>query len=75
MRKALRAGGLGERKGRRGLYLFRHTLATRMLAAGCPIKSIGDVLGHVSTSTTLEYANIDLNALRTVALSDAEVRP
>lgn len=75
MRKALYGGGLGERKGRRGLYLFRHTLATRMLAAGCPIKSIGDVLGHVSTATTMEYANVDLNALRTVALSESEVRP
>ena len=74
MRKALHCGGLGDRKGRRGLYLFRHTLATRMLSAGCPMKSIGDVLGHSSTETTMEYANVDLNALRTVAISEAEVR-
>jgi integrase len=73
MRTALRRAGLAERPGRRGLYLFRHTLATRMLAAECPIKTIGDVLGHVSTDTTMEYANIDLHALRQVALSEAEV--
>jgi site-specific recombinase XerD len=46
-----------------------------MLSAGCPIKSIADVLGHSSTETTMEYANVDLNALRTVAISEAEVRP
>jgi integrase/recombinase XerD len=73
MRTALRRAGLEQRPGRRGLYLFRHTLATRMLAAGCPIKTIGHVLGHVSTDTTMEYANVDLEALRRVALSETEV--
>ncbi len=74
MRGALRRAGFHDRPGRRGLYLFRHTLATRMLAAGCPMKTIGDVLGHVSTDTTMEYANVDLVALRGVALSEVEVR-
>jgi integrase len=73
MRTALRQAGLAERPGRRGLYLFRHTLATRLLAAECPIKTIADVLGHVSSDTTMEYANVDLHALRRVALSEAEV--
>jgi integrase len=73
MRTALRRARLDQRPGRRGLYLFRHTLATRMLAAQCPIKTIGDVLGHVLTDTTMEYANVDLGALRRVALSEAEV--
>lgn len=73
MRSALRQAGLAQRPGRRGLYLFRHTLATRLLAAECPIKTIGDVLGHVSTDTTMEYANVDLHGLRRVALSEVEV--
>ncbi len=73
MRTALRQAGLAERPGRRGLYLFRHTLATDLLAAECPIKTIAGVLGHVSSDTTMEYANIDLHALRRVALSEAEV--
>lgn len=73
MRGALQRVGLGQRSGRRGLYLFRHTLASRMLATGCAIKTIGDVLGHASTETTMEYANVDLVALRRVALSEAEV--
>jgi integrase len=74
METALHRAGFDHRPGRRGLYLFRHTLATRLLAAGCPMKTIGDVLGHVSTDTTMEYTNIDLATLRGVALSEAEVR-
>lgn len=74
MRAALRRTGMDHRPGRRGLYLFRHTLANRLLAAGCAMKSIGDVLGHASTETTMEYASIDLTALRRVSLSEQEVR-
>ena len=73
MRTALERVGLGQRSGRRGLYLFRHTLANRMLAARCSIKSIADVLGHASTETTMEYASIDLTALRCVMISEEEV--
>ncbi len=73
MREALKRAGLAGRPGRRGLYLFRHTLATRMLAQGQPLKTIGDVLGHAHTSSTLFYTKVDLPALRTAALSIAEV--
>ena len=73
MRAALRNAGLEDRPGRRGLYLLRHTLATRLLEAGQPIKTIGDVLGHANTQSTLLYTKVDLPALRTVAISAAEV--
>jgi integrase/recombinase XerD len=73
MRAALRRGGLEDRPGRRGLYLFRHTLATRLLAAGHPLKTIADVLGHASTETTFGYTRIELAALHTVAIAEAEV--
>jgi len=73
MRAALHRAGLADRPGRRGLYLFRHTLATRLLAAGHPIKTIADVLGHASTDTTYGYARIELSNLRTVAIAEAEV--
>ena len=73
MRKALQGAGLGKRSGRRGLYLFRHTLANRMLSAKCSIKSIADVLGHATTETTMEYIAIDLAALRCVMVSESEV--
>ena len=74
LRPVLRRAGLDQRPGRRGLYVFRHTLASRLLAADSPLKTIADVLGHQSTDTTMEYASIDLAALRRVALSEAEVR-
>jgi site-specific recombinase XerD len=73
MRDALRRAGLADRPGRRGLYLFRHTLATRLLAAGHPLKAIADVLGHASTQTTYGYTRVEVDGLRSVAISEAEV--
>jgi site-specific recombinase XerD/Arc/MetJ-type ribon-helix-helix transcriptional regulator len=73
MRGALQRAGLDGRTGRRGMYLFRHTLATRLLAGGHPLKTIADVLGHTSTDTTYGYTRVDLAGLRTVAVSEEEV--
>ena len=73
MRGALQRAGLAGRPGRRGLYLFRHTLATRLVAGGRPLKTIADVLGHASTDTTYGYTRVDLAGLRTVAISEEEV--
>ena len=73
LRTALRRAGMDQRPGRRGLYLFRHTLATRLLGEDCPIKTIGDVLGHASSDTTREYATVDLRGLRRVVVPEAEV--
>ena len=73
LRGALQRAGLAARPGRRGIYLFRHTLATRLLAYGRPLKTIADVLGHASTETTYGYTRVDLVGLRTVAISAAEV--
>ena len=73
MRGALLRAGLAKRPGRRGLYLFRHTLATRLLASGQSLKTIADVLGHASTHTTYGYTRVNLVALRAVAISEGEV--
>jgi site-specific recombinase XerD len=73
MRDALRCVGLANRPGRRGLYLFRHTLATQLLAAGQPLKAIADVLGHASTQTTYGYTRVEVDGLRGVAISEKEV--
>jgi site-specific recombinase XerD len=73
MQRTLQRAGLAARPGRRGIYLFRHTLATRLLAAGRPLKTIADVLGHASTETTYGYARVDLVGLREVAISEEEV--
>jgi site-specific recombinase XerD len=51
-----------------GAYLFRHTLATRMLAGGASLAEIGEILRHRSPDTTAIYAKVDLGRLRTLAL-------
>jgi site-specific recombinase XerD len=52
----------------RGAHLLRHSLATRMVNVGVPIKTIADVLGHTSIGTTAIYTKVDINTLTTVAL-------
>ena len=53
---------------RAGAHMLRHSLATRMVNAGVPIKSVADVLGHVSIDTTAIYTKVDMTTLATVAL-------
>jgi integrase len=72
-REALCRAGLGKRMGRKGMYLLRHTLASRLLRAGSSIKAIADVLGHVDLNSTLVYAKVDLAKLETVALTIEEL--
>jgi site-specific recombinase XerD len=57
---------------RRGLHSLRHTLATRLLARGVPLETIGTVLGHHSLDVTRRYTKVDLDGLRAAAL---EVTP
>lgn len=71
--EALRRAGLHQRPGRKGLYLLRHTLASRLLRAGTSIKTIADVLGHVQLDSTLVYTKVDLTHLDTVTLSIEEL--
>lgn len=58
----------GIRVARGGTHMLRHSLATRMVNAGVPIKSIADVLGHASIDTTAIYTKVDTTTLATVAL-------
>jgi site-specific recombinase XerD len=56
-------------------YVFRHTLAGRMVRHGASIKHVADVLGHQCLDTTTLYAKVDLPSLRAVAGSWPEVTP
>ena len=58
----------------RGLQLLRHSIATQMLAGGVALDTISDVLGHGSVEVTRRYTQVDLIGLRSVALSESEVR-
>lgn len=50
-----------------GPHALRHAAATRLLAGGFSLKTIGDYLGHRSAAATRVYAKVDLAALRQVA--------
>lgn len=51
-----------------GSHLLRHTIARRLLAGGCSLKDVADVLRHRSLNTTLIYAKLDSRNLRSVAM-------
>ncbi len=51
-----------------GAHQFRHGLATDMLRQGASLSEIGELLGHHSPQTTKIYTQVDLDALRTLAL-------
>jgi integrase/recombinase XerD len=51
-----------------GTHQFRHGLATEMLRQGASLDEIGEVLGHHNPQSTKIYTQVDLEALRTLAL-------
>ena len=42
----------------RAWHLFRHTFASRLVAAGVPIRQVADWMGHVTIATTMRYAHL-----------------
>ena len=66
VRRAL--GRAGVTAPTKGAHQFRHALATRMLHDGASLTEIGEILRHRSPETTMIYAKVDLDALRTLAL-------
>ena len=50
------------------VHILRHTVASRLLRSGAPMKDIADVLRHRSLDTSAIYAKVDLNRLAAVAL-------
>jgi len=56
-----------------GAYVFRHTVASRMVRRGISLKEVADFLGHRCLDTTMIYAKLDLTALREVAFPWPEV--
>jgi len=56
-----------------GAYVFRHTVASRMVRRGASLKEVADFLGHRCLDTAAIYAKLDLPVLREVALPWPEV--
>lgn len=59
-KKAVRKAGLkpGNVEGGVSVRTLRHTFATRLAAAGTPIKTIQQLLGHASIAMSLKYAHL-----------------
>jgi integrase/recombinase XerD len=50
-----------------GAHLLRHSLAIHLLQRGASLEEISDMLRHRSRSTTMLYARLDLDGLRSIA--------
>ena len=61
--------------GKHGPHSFRHARAISLQRAGVPLKTIGDLLGHRSFSSTAEYLKLAEPELRAIALPLPGVSP
>lgn len=50
-----------------GAHRLRHTFASRLYAAGAPVKEIADLLGHRDLDSTHHYTRVDFEGLRQLA--------
>ena len=66
----LRKAGIRVR--RPGSHTLRHTCVQRLIDAQFPLKTIGDYVGHRSTSSTENYTKVAIEPLREVAVGDGE---
>ena len=51
-----------------GSHILRHSLATTLLRRGAPLDEIADLLRHRSRQSTMVYAKLDTDGLRSIAL-------
>jgi integrase/recombinase XerD len=58
-----RSAGLGERM---SPHTLRHTFATHLLAGGCDLRSLQEMLGHADVATTQVYTHLSNHQLKTV---------
>lgn len=67
LKEALKATGQKPVTPYVGSHLLRHSLATQLVNTGASLEEIGDVLRHRSRTSTMIYARIDIEGLRSIA--------
>jgi site-specific recombinase XerD len=67
LRGALNRAGLKPPTRYTGTHLLRHSLATSLVNKGVPLREISDVLRHRSPTSTMRYAKLDVEGLRSLA--------
>jgi site-specific recombinase XerD len=51
-----------------GSHILRHSLATNLVQRGASLEEISDVLRHRSRASTMIYAKLDIDGLRSISL-------
>lgn len=67
LKEALKATGQKPATPYVGSHLLRHSLATQLVNTGASLEEIGDVLRHRSRTSTMMYARLDIDGLRSIA--------
>jgi integrase/recombinase XerD len=67
LKEALKATGQKPVTPYVGSHLLRHSLATQLVNAGASLDEVGDVLRHRSRISTMIYARLDIDGLRSIA--------
>ena len=69
MTRILIQAGVRHEEGQKGVRLFRHNLASRLLESDVPTRVISDILGHLSPLSLNPYIDADIKHLRECGLS------
>lgn len=67
LREAFAATGVKPPAPYVGSHVLRHSLATNLVRSGASLEEIGDLLRHRSRATTMIYAKLDTDGLRSIA--------
>lgn len=69
LQKAYRKTGLKTPSPNVGSSVLRHSLATNLVQRGASLQEIANLLRHRSWATTMQYAKLDIDGLRSIAQS------